>query len=126
MKVVKPTPPFGSELTQSGGADRASGRAFSVTVYAAGSGGRGTERPLGHVTIKPGLVAPGRVAAVRTPDGLLRLKRIYYYRDRGGREYVRLESLEPGGAALCYPLGEATVEGEVICVCGADEECGCA
>lgn len=102
------------------------GRIFTLTVYAAGPDeGDDANRLLGHITIRPGLVAPGHVAAVHTPDGLLRLGRIYYDRAEGAREYIRLESLEPGGVPLFYALEDVSIEGVVICVCGVDEECGC-
>lgn len=123
MEVVKPTPPSGPESPQSERSKGESGRAVTFTVYAADR--REPVRPLGHVTVRPGLVAPGHVAAVRTPDGLLRLRKIHYYRDGAGRECVRLESLGPGEGALQYPLEVVVIEGVVICVCGIDEECGC-
>lgn len=126
MEVVN-KPPIDLATTKRGGAERRSVRALTFTVYAAGTDERdAAKRPLGHVTVRPGLVAPGQIAAVRTACGLLRLKKIYYFRGEGGREHVRLESLELGRPALLIPLGEVTVEGTVICVCGIDEECGCA
>jgi len=70
-------------------------------------------RLLGRVKVRPGPVAPGKVAAVRMSDGFLVLRRIRYCRERG-REFVCLESLLPSIPALRLPLSALCILGTVI------------
>jgi hypothetical protein len=82
----------------------------------------GRTKPWGKITVKPGPVAPGRVATVRTPDGRWAVRKIYYYRE-GGREFVRLERLARGATGETFALGEIKIGGEVVCVVKAGEHC---
>jgi hypothetical protein len=114
--------PIDPETQTQGGPRRLSGQAYTLTVSATCPDERdAVTRRLWRVTIRPGLVMPGTFAAVRAPDGCLTLKRIHYERE-GGREFVRLESLLPGIAALRYPLAGVTIEGTVISVRKEGEE----
>lgn len=121
-----PTPIDPETQTHGEDVERVSGQAYTLNVLATCPDERdNTKRLLGHVKIRPGLVAPGLIAAVRTPDGQILFRRIYYRRLDGGREFVCLESLAPDKPDLHYPLGNVFIEGVVVCVCGVDEECGC-
>jgi hypothetical protein len=82
----------------------------------------GSDKPYGTITISPGPVAPGEIAAVRTPNGRLTIKRIYYYRE-GGREFVRLADLLPAEKEAHHPLSEVTIEGTVVCVVKVGQRC---
>jgi hypothetical protein len=106
-----------------GDVDRVGGQAYTVEVFADCPYERSaTPRPLGRITIRPGLVPPGHIAAVRAPDGSLQLGRIYYERAEGGREFVRLEDPLPGVPPLRYPLADVTIEGAVIHVSKEGEQ----
>jgi hypothetical protein len=72
-------------------------------------------RLLGYITIRPGIVAPGELAAVQTPDGFV-VRRIYYERE-GEREFVRLVSALKSIKPVCYPLADVTIKGELVCRC---------
>jgi hypothetical protein len=91
---------------------------FRVTVKSSDADGRW----LGTVAISPGPVVPRGLAAVRTPGGYLRLRRIYYYR-KDGREFVRLVSVLKKDKDIHYPLSEVKIEGTVIHVVKAEESC---
>lgn len=101
--------------------------AYTVKVFAACPGRDATQARtlLGRVRIRPGPVAPGHIAAVRTPDGPLTLWRICYGREQGLGEVVYLHAPEGGGARR-YSLGDVTIEGAVVCACRAGEDCPCA
>lgn len=112
MEVPTPIDP---EIQTHGETRHVGGQAYVVEVFADCPDERDTVlRLLGRITIRPGIVAPGHIAAVRTLDGSLQLGRIYYERAGGGREFVRLEDLLPGVAPLRYPLADVTIEGEII------------
>jgi hypothetical protein len=85
----------------------------ALKVYAAGET---PKRFIGYVTIRAGIVAPGKFAAVRAPDGDLIIRRIYYYRE-DEQELVRLVSVRRRVAAICHPLAQVTIMGEIACAC---------
>ncbi len=123
---IPPIAPENSEKLDRGEARRVSGQAYTVEVFADDpEEPNRPARPLGRVRIQPGPVKPGHIAAVRTPDGCLTLRRIYYERAEGQQEFVRLEGFTAGARTERYPLGDVSIEGTVICVCVGDEECPC-
>lgn len=121
---LKPRLPISPE-TQAPGEDSAhdGARARAVVVFAhCHREGDTIWRPLGRITIRPGLAPPGYVAAVRMQDGSLTFGRIYYERLAGGAEFVRLESLLTGTTALRCSLAHVRIEGVVTHVSNWDEE----
>ena len=102
--------PVNSEAHPDGETGR---EAFTLEIFPRPGKGDSDTRPLGRVQIRPGPVAPGKVAAVRMSDGSLTLRRIYYQRE-GGREMVNLESLLPDADVLRFPLSAVRVLGTVI------------
>lgn len=110
-----PRLPIVPETQTHNGERRVSGQAYTLKLFTPcpNKGDTAARRFIGRVTIRPGPVAPGHIAAVRHMDGCLTLRRIYYYRDEGGREFVRLEKCRRGAHALRYPLSEVIIEGTV-------------
>lgn len=125
MEVEEFVPPSDPEIqAPDDRTDCARIHAYTVKVFVACSGRDATQQRtyLGRVRIRPGPVAPGQIAAVRTPGGYLTLRRIFYER-ADAQEFVRLEALRPGVAAVRYALGDITILGTMICTSRAGEHC---
>ncbi|HEY0169440.1 MAG TPA: hypothetical protein VGB98_00185 [Pyrinomonadaceae bacterium] len=125
MEVGKFIPPSDPEnQAPDEGPGRATRHDYTVKVFAAcpTRDASNARTLLGRVRIRPGPVAPGHTAAVRTPGGYLTLRRIYYVRV-DAREYVCLKSLRADAPALRYPLGDVTILGTLVCISLAGEYC---
>jgi hypothetical protein len=64
-----------------------------------------------QVTIRPGEVSNGTLAAIQRADGSLILRRVYYER---GRTVVKCKSLTRGGKVTRYAMSDVTILGEVV------------